>query len=110
MSARKTGRGGNGYPAARPTLEEMIGVRKQVTRASTDFLKIDLETALTFCDIARKTDNQERQQRNRRAARKAYDTVLRFMRKTPVSAADSRKLESTIQRLKSELESLGEVF
>lgn len=110
MDVRKTGRGRNGYPAARPTLDELIRLRKQVNRASGDFLKIDLETALIFCDIARKTDNQERKQWNRQSARKAYDTILSLHRKISLSAADARGFKNKMQLLKSELKTLGEVF
>ncbi|HEV2396341.1 MAG TPA: hypothetical protein VGS27_05340 [Candidatus Sulfotelmatobacter sp.] len=110
MATRKTRLGGNGYPAAKPTLDELISVRKQANRASADFLEIDLQTALTFCDIARKTDNQQRKRRNLQSARKAYETVSRLLRKTSLSAAEARGLQDKMRLLKSELEALGEVF
>ena len=45
------------------------------------FLLADLDTALTFLDIAKTTTNEETRQRNFENARKAYDTVLQLMQK-----------------------------
>lgn len=110
MAAQKRPSRRDGYPAVRPTVDQLITTQKQFRRVSADFLKADLETALTFCQIARNTDSEARQQRNRRSARKAYDTISRLLAKTEVSDADARFLKQNMKRLKSQLKGLGEVF
>jgi len=93
-----------------PTTNEFLFSRERLNRASVEFLKVDLETTLIFLHIARQTDHVSRQQRNLRAARKAYDTILRFMERVELSDEDIRALIIGLERLRSEMKELGEAF
>lgn len=95
-----------GHPARKPTVDELLASREQLNRASAEFLKIDLQTALTFVRIARQTNDGVQKKRNCLAARKAYETVVRLVRKIQLSAEDLRFIEQTLEQLQSELEAL----
>ena len=84
--------------------------RERMNRASADFLKIDVETALTFAHIARQTADAARKQRNREAALRAYSTVTRMMERVKLSEEDMRTLALGLEQLRSELRELGEAF
>lgn len=79
-----------------------------MNRASAEFLKIDLETALTFVKIARQTPDDVRKKRNCRAARRAYETVMRFIPKVELNPQDAQVITLALNQLRSDLEALGE--
>jgi hypothetical protein len=81
-----------------------------VNRASAEFLKIDVDTALTFLQIASQTGDEVRRQRNLEAARRAYDTVVRLMERVTLSEQESQTLTVRLERLRTQLERTGEVF
>lgn len=45
-----------------------------------EFIRTELETAITFASVALDSGTEQKRQRNRKNARKAYDTALRFWR------------------------------
>jgi hypothetical protein len=100
-----------GHAAPKPTVDEFLAARSRLTRVSTDFLTADLNTALTFTQIALQGDDDGvKKQRNRKAARKAYDTVHGLIDRVEVSDEDAKALRRNLERLKSELVKLGEIF
>jgi len=99
-----------GHAAPKPTADEYLAWRERLNRASADFLKIDLQTALTFLNSARNTTDFDRQKRNREAARRAYDTVARLMERVNLNERDARTIVVGLEQLRSELQELGEVF
>ena len=104
----KRSHAGSVPPAAdKPTLAEQ---GKRYNQVSTDFLKVDLQTALTFAGIALETNNATKKKRNQESARKAYDTVLRLLPNVELDEGDAQSVRTNLQRLKSELQLLGEVF
>jgi len=56
------------------------------------------------------TEDSVKRLRNRQFARKAYDTVVRLMSRVDLSDENAQILTRKLRRLKSELQSLGEVF
>jgi hypothetical protein len=84
--------------------------KRAVHRVGTDFLKVDLETALTFVQVALTTEDLATRERNRKSARGAYDTVLRFTKKLRLSESDVTELKRDLRRLKADLLRLGETF
>jgi len=98
------------YPVPKPTVDEVLGFGSRFRQVSTDFLKVDVATALTFTEIALQASDSEKRGRNCRHARIAYDTVLRLIRRVDLTDEDSQILSSNLKRLKSELVQLGEVF
>jgi hypothetical protein len=98
------------FAAAKRTVDELLAQVEEFNRAGATFLKLDLQTALTFTASARQTDDAVRKRRNCQSARRAYDAVQRFAGEIPLGNEDARILAVNLGRLKSELQSLGEVF
>ena len=91
-------------------MDELLASREQMNRVSTEFLKVDLKTALTFVKIARQTPDHYQKKRNCRAARRAYETVARLAKKVDLNAENGRAMTLELARLRAELEELGETL
>jgi hypothetical protein len=98
------------YAAPKPTIDEILAAVARHNKTSTDFLNAETETSLTFAAIARAADTPMERERSRRAARKAYDTVVRLIEKVDLTDHDAKMLSRNLARLKSELRGLGEKF
>ena len=98
------------YIAPKRLAEDLIATRHQFNRAGVDFLKVDLAAALTFSNAALTTDDPAKKQRNRRSARRAYDTIAKMAKKITLSDRDKEEITDSMRHLKSELLQLGEVF
>jgi hypothetical protein len=86
-------------------------LRADLNRTSIEFLKIDLDTALTFTEIAAEAgDNGEKRRRNQNNARRAYDNALRLLGRTTPDKAEERAIHDKLHRLKLALQASGEVF
>ena len=77
---------------------------------SADFLRIDVDTALTFTQIALESDDQEKKDRNRKNARKAYNTIMHLRDKVEFSPSQDKYLSEKTELLKRDLIALGEKF
>lgn len=97
-----------GHAAAKPTVDEILASKSRVNKVSTDFLKLDLQTALTFTGLALETDDGLKKERNRRAARKAYDTILHLIDRVTLTDDQAEFFEKNLVQLKSDLVKLGE--
>ena len=75
-----------------------------------EFLLVDLDTALTFIDIAETTADEETRRRNFHNARYAYDTVLRLMQKVTLDDAQNEALQKQLTLLRTRLEGVGQKF
>jgi len=73
-----------------------------------EFLRTELRTGLTMARIALEAQSWNRVNRNRVNARKAYDTALRFVAKTPLKDEEAEEIRGMITRLKLALVELGE--
>lgn len=91
-------------------MDELLANGREFNRVTADFLKVDMATALIFTEIALQTDDSIRKLRNRRSARKAYDSIVRLAEKVDLTPNDVELLSRNLERLKSELQTLGEVF
>src|SRR5262252_7420251 len=80
--------------------EQLSATGKQLNATTADFLKVDVETALTFCGLALETDNQEKKHRNRKNARRAYDTILRLWNNVTFAPAEEGYIHERMSRLK----------
>lgn len=92
----------------KPTVAELRMAEAQFNRAGTEFLKVDVATALTFADTALTADDPEKKRRNQKSARKAYDTVLRMAKKVSLRDRDVQELKDGLQKLNAKLKQLGE--
>ena len=75
---------------------------------SIEFLLTDLETALTFMDVAQTSGDQEIKQRNHKNAHLAYDTVIGLLSKVKPTAAQQQAIDEKLTLLKARLEAVGE--
>lgn len=75
-----------------------------------EFLRIDLDLAMTFIEIAASTTGAENIARCRSAARKAYDTVLRMANRVDLSPTEAAEIQKGLAKLKFALQRLGESF
>ena len=82
----------------------------RANKAGADFLRVDSEIALTFAGLALQRADDEKRKRQIETARKAYDTIRRLRKGIELSKTESDKLDANLQRLKSELQQLGESF
>ena len=99
------------FAAKKPSMDEILTSASELNRTSTDFLKVDLQTALTFSRIALENNSDtEKRRRNRRNARRGYDTIVRLVEKVSMSAGDAKFMSHNLERLKSDLRQLGEIF
>lgn len=92
-------------------VEDFSRIREAVNRNKADFLKTDLDTGLTFADIASNAgDNSEKKRRNQNNARQAYDTVLRLLKHVVLNDTEGREIYDRLSRLKIALQALGEML
>jgi hypothetical protein len=83
---------------------------RQTNKNGVNFLLIDSHAALTFSAIAMGAADSVKKQRTTFAARKAYDTISRLRNGLWLSDAEEGKLDANLQRLKNELQQLGQSF
>jgi hypothetical protein len=98
------------YDSLKPVVGELRDTVNQLNRASADFLKTDVETALVFSSIAMQAEDPSKRQRNRQNARKGYNTIVRLIGRIRLTDEDEQFLSEKLGRLKLELLRLGEVF
>ena len=78
------------------------------TLAEKDFLRSEIDTGLTLAKIALDAHRRDRRNRNRLNARKAYDTVMRFMPRVNLTPEETSEMKIRVEHLKAELVRLGE--
>jgi hypothetical protein len=75
------------------------------------FLQSELETGMTFASLALDGQTEEKRERNRQNARKAYDTAKHFLEeRAPEEIATRPDLRDRLTTLRSLLVQLGEKF
>lgn len=78
-------------------------------QSGVQFLKIDLDIALTFVKIALSSHkDHDKRARNQANARKAHDTVIHWKDRLEISQPDALEIEAKLQKLRAALEELGE--
>jgi len=91
-------------------MQRLNATGAQLNASNADFLKIDVETALIFCGLALETNNEEKKERNRKNARKAYDTILQLWGNVAFTPSQESYMHEMMHRLKGDLKRLGERF
>jgi hypothetical protein len=74
----------------------------------TDFCITDLDVALTFLAIAKTSSNDETVQRNLKNARIAYETVLRYLPRLPLTKAEQQSIQVKLASVKARLDAFGD--
>jgi hypothetical protein len=77
-------------------------------RSGLAFLNAELRTGLTLSRIALSAIHQDKRERNRINARKAYDAILHYLPEANLSAREAEEIETRLAELRSELQLLGE--
>jgi hypothetical protein len=88
----------------------MIGMKSSALPNQVKFLLVDLDTAVTFMNIAETTGDEETRQRNCQNARRAYDTVLQLMQKATLNDAQNKAIRKKLALLRIRLEAVGQKF
>jgi hypothetical protein len=83
-------------------------MKKAFHDTGIEFLRAELLSGLTRATIAGKAKDDQKRKRNCLEARKAHDTILRFLPQTPLSQEEQGEVESKLAELKAILRRLGE--
>jgi hypothetical protein len=83
-------------------------LRHQFEQNRVDFLFTELDTATTFCDVARSSNDPDKTRRNIKNAREGYDTILKFQDGAVLNAQSKIEFDEKFSNLKSLLQGLGE--
>jgi hypothetical protein len=81
---------------------------KNLESGEIEFLRAEVLTGLTFAKIALGARHQDKIDRNRVNAKKAYDTLLRFMPHDDATSGAWDDVRAKIAELRSQLQQLGE--
>lgn len=73
-------------------------------------MKNELQTGITFADLALTAKHDDRRERNTAQARKAYDTALRFMGTLSATPEVAGELKDRLEHLSAQLKKLGETI
>jgi septal ring factor EnvC (AmiA/AmiB activator) len=85
-------------------------VVNSTNRVAADFLRIDSEVALTLSGIALAATDEATRRHTTMVARRAYDTIARLKERIELTGAERDKLDANLQRVKTELQSLGQIL
>jgi hypothetical protein len=89
---------------------EQNRIAQQTNKVAADFLQIDSTTALTFSSIALSEQDDGRRQTATRIARRAYDSIMHLRKRIHLTEAEITQLDSKLDRLKCQLQTLDEIF
>jgi hypothetical protein len=81
----------------------------RTNKLGAEFLLIDSEIALTFAGLALDAKDEAKRRRTIRTARKAYDTIMRLRKSIDFSETEKDKLDTNLQRLRTELQNLDQL-
>ena len=81
---------------------------KKMENVEMEFLRAEALAGLTFSKLALESRYQEKTDRNRAKARKAYDTLLRYMPRDNTKPVVSEEIRTKVAELKAQLQQLGE--
>lgn len=85
-------------------------LQAEMNRTKIDLIKTDLEASMTFATIARESSDTEKTLRNRRNARKGYDSIMHFAATASLTPEDEKQVNEKLGRLKTALVALGDRF
>lgn len=96
-------------------IRDVSGVKKardleaELNDRKVDLIKADLDASYTFASIACQANDGNKRMRNRKNARKGYDTVLHFLTTAKLTQGEAAEIDKGIARLKQALVELGEI-
>ena len=96
--------------AASFKMDGMAGFSQSLSdayKSGVQFLIVELDTAMTFMDVAAVSSVEETVERNHLNAMKAYATVLRHLPNVEPDAAQQEAIDEKLERLKARLLAAG---
>lgn len=72
-------------------------------KAGVEFLMAELDTAMTFLDVAETTSSEENRSRNCGNARIAYETVMRMRERVLLDGGQSQALDQKLADVRKRL-------
>jgi hypothetical protein len=91
-----------------PLLQEKTSrLMEQTNQAGIDFIVTDLNTGLTFLEIANVSGSDSNRKRNFEKAHEVYRTVTRLLPRVMPSPAVKQQIEKKLEELKGALEKAG---
>ena len=79
-----------------------------VNHRRLEFLRSEIHTGLTLSKIALEAAHEEKRQRNRANARRAYDSLMHFMPSVFVDDKEAYEIKAGVAQLVAQLQKLGE--
>lgn len=76
--------------------------RQKLARA--EFIEVELDLAITFCQIALSSGNRQKIERNEEHAREAHDSALRFLGRAKIAEPLKTNLEEKLEHLQKLLD------
>ncbi|HKD85066.1 MAG TPA: hypothetical protein VKB58_09985 [Terriglobales bacterium] len=90
-------------------MESYADLREKFERNKEDFILIEIESGITFAKLALDARDTEKLSRNRKNARRAYDTALGFLQEGAIKdEAVKQKIFVALAALRQNLLQLGE--
>lgn len=81
-----------------------------VNKTGVEFILIDLDTGLTFMDVADASKSPETKARNYKNARRAYDAIVHLLEKLTPNLEQCKIIEAKLDILKARLQAVGQQF
>ncbi len=91
-------------------LKKAAQLKSDLNDRKVDLIKADLNAASTFASIARESDDEDKRLRNRKNARRGYDTILHFLSTAKLTQRDADEINGGVARLRRALLELGDTF
>jgi len=88
--------------------EDSKKLKKQVETTQADFVLTEVSASTTFAQVALDADDPEKRERNRKNARKGYDTARRFSHTPALRGPGLQEFNMGMARLEKMLRRLGE--
>jgi len=89
-------------------VKQVQASQKKTRNVEVSFLITELDTGLTLAAVGLGAHDAQTVARNRQKARAAYDSVLHFIDRVPLTQEESREVSAKLASLKERLELLDE--
>ena len=88
------------------SFEKMEEIKQNHEALRIEFIRTELDMAVTFCQVARSTDKETNARRNIENAKRAYATAEKSLQKASLTEAESREIGEQMKKVKSMIEDL----
>lgn len=82
----------------------LLDQRQKNLRA--EFVEVELDLAITFCQIGLSTENADKMDRNETHAKQAYESAMHFLNSVEASDAMKQLIEEKLAHLRALLDEL----